>query len=132
MMVAKRHLEKTSATIEFQIELRDSLFEERFIFMTNLTRPLVGLVFLKRNSTILDTHQGMLNFPFFSMQLKHADKTCSNINEFLLNPPDNMIQPGEQTVLYIKLQVCTEKEVTGIKNLPRTCKIMMTSPSAKR
>ena len=37
--------------------------------MTNLTSPLIGLLFLQRNSTILDMRQGILNSPFFSMQL---------------------------------------------------------------
>ena len=65
-MVAKRQLEAPIATVEF--EVGDITFREKFIVMTNLTSSLSGLLFLQRNSTVLDIHQGILNFPFFSMQ----------------------------------------------------------------
>ena len=48
------------------------------------------------------------------MQLKHADNTYSNNNEPLSNPTYILIQPGKQSVIYIKPQVYTEKGVTGI------------------
>ena len=43
------------------------------------------------------------------------DNAYSNINEPLLNPIDIMIHPRKQTVMYIKSQMDTEKEITGIK-----------------
>ena len=69
IMVANGQLEAPFATIELQFEVGDITFREKFIVMTNLTSPLIGLLFLQRNSTILDMRQGILNFPFFSMQL---------------------------------------------------------------
>ena len=80
-MVSNGHPETPSATVDIQFKFGDILFKERFIVMTNLTCALLGLLFLQKNSTILDMRQGVPNFPFFSMQLKHADNTCSNINE---------------------------------------------------
>ena len=65
IMVANGQLEAPIATVELQFEVGDITFREKFIVMTNLTSPLIGLLFLQRNSTILDIRQGKLNFPFF-------------------------------------------------------------------
>ena len=78
IMVANGQLEAPIATVELQFEVGDITFREKFIVMTNLTNPLIGLLFLQRNSTILDMRQGILNFPFFSMQLKNEDRTYPN------------------------------------------------------
>ena len=63
IMVANGQLEAPIATVELQFEISDIKFREKFIVMTNLTSPLIGLLFLQRNSTILDMRQGILNFP---------------------------------------------------------------------
>ena len=68
--MANGQLEAPFATVEIQFEVGDFTFKEEFIVMTNLTSPLIGLLFLKLKSTILDMRRGILNFPFFSMQLK--------------------------------------------------------------
>ena len=65
IMVANGQLEAPIATVELQIEVGDITFREKFIVMANLTSPLIGLLFLQRNSTILDMRQGIFNFPFF-------------------------------------------------------------------
>ena len=82
--------------------------------MTNLTSLLVGLLFLQRNSTILDMRQGILNFPFFSMQLKNEDRTYSNVIEPILNPVDTILRPGKRTKICVRSQIYTENEATGI------------------
>ena len=81
--------------------------------MTNLTCPLIGLLFLQRNSTILDMGQGILNFPLFSMQLKNEDRTYPNVNEPILNPVETILQPGKRTTHWVKSQIYTDNEVTG-------------------
>ena len=80
------------ATFELQFEVGDILLKQRFIVTINLTNTLLGLHFLQKNM-----RQGVLNFPFFSMQLKHADNTYSNNEELFLNPTDILIQPNKQT-----------------------------------
>ena len=65
IVVANGQLEATIATVELQFEFGDITCIEKFIVMTNLTSPLSGLIFLQRNSTILDMSQGILNFRFF-------------------------------------------------------------------
>ena len=94
IMVANGHLETPNATAEFQFQVADIFFKERFIVMTNLTSAIFGLLFVQWKSTILYMRQGVLSFPFFSMQLKHADNTYWNINEPSLNSTEILIQPG--------------------------------------
>ena len=93
IMVANGQLEAPIATVELQFKVGDITFREKFIVMTNLTSPLIGLLFLQRNSTILDMSQGILNFPFFSMQLKNGDRTYPNVIEPILNPLETTLQP---------------------------------------
>ena len=82
--------------------------------MTNLTSPLIGLLFLQRNSTILDMRHGILNFPFFSMQLKNEDRTHPNVLEPVLNPVETTLQPGKRTTIWVKSRTYTDNEATGI------------------
>ena len=95
--VANGQLEAPIATVEMQFEVGDITLREKFIVMINLTSPLIGLLFLQRNSTILDMRQGILNFPFFSMQLKNEDRTYPNVIEPILNPAEAILQPGKRT-----------------------------------
>ena len=78
-MVANGQLETPKSTIELTFEVGDIEFHEIFIVMENLTVPIIGLMFLQRNHTVLDMRQGILNFPFFPMQLKTADHQSSNV-----------------------------------------------------
>ena len=64
--------------------------------MKNLTSPLIGLLFVQRNTTILDMRQGILNFPFFSMQLKNEDRTYPNFIEPILKPVETILQPEKR------------------------------------
>ena len=113
-MVANGQLEAPIATVELQFEVGDITFREKFIVMTNLASPLIGLLFLQRNSTILDMRQGFLNFPFFSTQLKNEDRTYPNVIEPRINPVDTTLQPGKRTTIWVKSQIYTENEATGI------------------
>ena len=113
IMVANGQLEAPIGTVELQFEVGDITFREKFIVMTNLTSPLIGLLFLQRNSTILDRRQGILNFPFFSMQLKNEDRIYLNVIEPIINPVDTILQQGQRTTIWVKSQIYTEKETTG-------------------
>ena len=114
IMVANGQSEAPIATVELQFEVGDITFREKFIVMTNLTSPLIGLLFLQRNSTIFDKRQGILNFPFFSMQLKKEDRTYPNVFEPILNPLETILQPGKRTTIWAKSQIYTDNEATGI------------------
>ena len=99
IMVPKGQLEAPIATVELQFEFGDLTFRENFIVLTNLTNTLIGFLFLQRNSTILDMRQGILNFPFFSMQLKNEDGTYPNVIEPILNLVETILQPGKRTTI---------------------------------
>ena len=95
-MVANGQLEAPIATVGLQFEVGDITFREMFIVMTNLTSPFIGLLILQRNSTILDMRQGILNFPFFSIQFKNEDRTYPNVIEPILNPVETTLQLGKK------------------------------------
>ena len=114
IMFANGHLEAPIATVQLQFEVGDITFREKFIVTTNLTSPLIGLLFLQRNSTILDIRQGIMNFPFFSMQLKNEDRTYPNVVESVLSPAETILQPGKRTTIGVKSHIYRDNEATGI------------------
>ena len=71
-------------------------------------------MFLQKNHTVLDMGQGILNFPFFSMQLKTADHKYLNVMEPILNPEDVTIPTSDRTIISIQSRIYAENAVTGI------------------
>ena len=114
IMVANGQLEMPKATVELKFEVGDIEFHELFIVMDNLTGPIKGLMFLQRNHTVLDMRQGILNFPYFSMQLKTADHKYSNVLEPILNPCDITIPPNDRVTIRTQSHIYSEFNVTGI------------------
>ena len=114
VMVANGDLETPKSTVELKFEVGDIEFHEIFIVMEKLSSPIIGLMFLQRNHTVLDMRQGILNFPFFSMQLKRADHKYSNVMEPILNPEDVTIPPRDRTIISIQSRIYAENGVTGI------------------
>ena len=112
-MFANGQLEAPIATVEMQFEVDDITFRENFIVMTNLTSPLIGLLFLQRNITILVMRQEIPNFPLFSMKSKNEERTYPNVIEPILNPAETILQPGKQTTIWLKSQMYTDNEATG-------------------
>ena len=89
----------------------DKEFHETFIVKEKLSSPIIGLMFFQRNHTVLDMRQGILNFPFLSMQSKSADHKYSNVMEPVLNPDDETIPPNDHTVIPIRSQIYLENAV---------------------
>ena len=114
IMVANGQLETPKSTIELKFEVGDIEFHEIFIVMEHLTGPIFGLIFLQRNHTVLDMRQGILNFPFFSMQLKTADHKYSNVLEPILNPAEITIPPNDRVLIRTNSLLYPENAVTGI------------------
>ena len=104
-MVANGDLEVPKSTVELIFEVGDIEFYEIFIVMEKLSNPLIGLMFLQRNHTVLDMRQSILSFPFFSMQLKTADHKYSNVMEPILNPEDVTIPPKNRTIISIQSRI---------------------------
>ena len=81
IVVANGHIETPKGTIELKFEVGDIEFHAIFIVLENLTGPMIGLIFLQRNNTVLGLGQGILNFPFFWIQLRTADHRYFNVLE---------------------------------------------------
>ena len=113
-MVANGDLETPKSTVELKFEVGDIEFHETFIVMEKLSGPINGLMFLQRTHTVLDMRKGILNFPYFSMQLKTADYKYSNVLEPILNPEDAIISPNDHVVIFTQSQIYAENAVTGI------------------
>ena len=58
--------------------------------------------------------QGIPNFPYFSMQLKTADRKYLNVMEHILCPEDSTIRPNDRMVIPVKSTLYAENTVTGI------------------
>ena len=114
IMVANGQLETPKSTIELKFEVGDIEFHEIFIVMEHLTGPIIGLMFLQRNHTVLDKRQGILIFPFFSMQLKTADHKYSNVLEPIFNPTEITIPPNYRVLIRTNSLLYPENAVTGI------------------
>ena len=63
-------LEKPLATITLKFEIGDITFAEHFVVMKKLTRPINGLHFMRKNSVVIDTTDGLIHFPHLTMQVK--------------------------------------------------------------
>ena len=62
IMVANGDLETPKSTVELKFKVGDIEFHEIFMVMEKLSSPIIGLMFLQRNHTVLDMRQGILNF----------------------------------------------------------------------
>ena len=114
IMVANGQLETPKSTVELKFEVGDIDFHEIFIVMEKLTSPLIGLLFLQRNNTILDMRQGILNFPFFSMQLKTADHKYTNVMEPICAREVITIPPNDRHMVSMYSQLYDDANVPGI------------------
>ena len=114
IMVANGQLETPKSTVELKFEVGDIEFPEIFIVMKKLTSPLIGHSFLQRNNTILDMRQGVLNFSFFSMQLKTADHKYTNVMEPICIREDATIPPNDRHSVQLASQLYKDTTVTGI------------------
>ena len=72
LQVANGQLEKPLATATLKIEIGDNSFAEHFVVMKKLTGPILGLHFMRNSGVVIDTTQGLIQFPHLNMQVKTA------------------------------------------------------------
>ena len=89
------------------------------LVMTKLTIPIFGLLSLQGNTAILEMCHGVLNFPFFWIQLKNADPSSSYLIETLLIFLALIRQRSRRTVLCVKTKIHTNIESRGILQTSR-------------
>ena len=77
IQVGNGQLEKPTATATLKFDIGDLIFAEHFVVMKNLTGPIFGLHFMKHNSVVIDTTNGLIHFPHLTMQVKSASSQAS-------------------------------------------------------
>ena len=113
-MVSNGQLETPKSSIELRFEVGDIEFHKIFIVMENLTRPIVDLMCFQRNHAVLDLRQGILSFPFLSMQFKTADHRYCNVLKPILNPTEITIPRNDRVLIRTNSLLYPENTVTGI------------------
>ena len=70
--VANGQLKKLIATATIKFDIGDHIFAEHFVLMKNLTRPIIGLHFMRHNSVVIDITHGFIRFPHLTMEVESA------------------------------------------------------------
>ena len=70
--VANGPLEKPMSTATLICDIRDNTFAEYFVIMKYFTGPNIGLHFKRRNSVVIDTPHGLIQFPHLTMEAKNS------------------------------------------------------------
>ena len=90
------------------------MLRENFIIMKNLPNPLIGLCFLRRNNAIFDVTQGILTFPYLSMQLKPDTQITMRQATPLLAENTYTLQPGETLAIASRMPHLMDHDATGV------------------
>ena len=72
--IANDQLEKPLATTTSKFDFGNNTFAERFVTMKKLTGPIIGLHFTRKNSVVIDTTHGLIQFPHLTMQVKSTSE----------------------------------------------------------
>ena len=72
IQVANGQLGKPISAATLKFDIADNTFAEHFVVMKNLTRPIVGLHFMRHNIVVIDTTHGLIHFPHLTMEAKNA------------------------------------------------------------
>ena len=114
IMVANGQLEVPIGTVFIEFEVADFMLREIFIIMKNFLNPLIGLCFLRRNNAIFDVTQGILTFPYLSMQLKPDTQITLRQATPLLAENTYTLQPGETLAIASRMPHLLDHDATGI------------------
>ena len=79
IQVANGPLEKPLATATLKFEIVDNIFAKHFVVMKKLTGPVKGLHFMRNNSVVSDTTNGLILFPHLTMQVITASSETTVI-----------------------------------------------------
>ena len=90
------------------------MLRENFIIMKNLPNPLIGLCILRRNNAVFDVTQGILTFPYLSMQLKPHTQVKMRQATLLFAENTYKLQPGETLAIASRMTHLLDHDATGI------------------
>ena len=114
IMVTNGQLEPPIGTVLIEFEVAGFQFQEDFIVMRTLPTPLIGLCFLQRHNVLFDIRQGIITFPYLSMQLRPEHTTNTRAATPLLTETTYTLQPGETLAISSKMPHLIDNNTTGI------------------
>ena len=113
IQVANGQLEVPISTVLLEFEVADFMLKENLIIMKHLSNPLIGLCYLRRNNAIFDVTQGILIFPYFSMQLKPEPQVAIRQATPLFAEITYILQPGETLAIASRMPHLLDHDATG-------------------
>ena len=112
--MANGPLEVPIGTVLLEFEVADYMLRENFIIMKTLPNPIIGLCFLRRNNAIFDVTQGILTFPYLSVQLKLDSQVAIRQATPLVAENTYTSQPGETLATASRMAHLLDHDATGI------------------
>ena len=117
IMVANGQLEVPIGTVLSEFEVAYFMLREIFIIMKNLPNPLIGSCFLRKNNAIFDVTQGILTFPYLSMQLKPDTQVAIRQATPLFAESTYTLQQGETLAIASRMPHMLDHDATGMVTL---------------
>ena len=104
--VANGQLEKPIATATLKFDIGYQIFAEHFIVKKNLIGPIIGLHFMRHNSLVIDTTQGLVHFPHLTELVKSAlTGTSAKPQAVLIHDSKTVPQMRSKTITAFVLQL---------------------------
>ena len=113
IMVANGQLEDPIATVLLEFNVADFMLRKNFIIMKILPNPLFPLRFFRKNNAIFDVTQGILTFPYLSMQLKPDTQVAIRQATPLFAESTYTLQPGALAIAS-RMPHLLDHDATGI------------------
>ena len=113
IQVANGQLEKPTATATLKFDIGGHIFAEHFVVMKNLTGPIIALHFMRHNSVVIDTTQGLVLFPHLTMQVKSASNRTSAKPQVVLTHDNITVPPRTTKTITAFVDHLSEWNTTG-------------------
>ena len=113
IQVANSQLEKPLSTATLKFEIGDTSFAEHFVVMKNVTGPIIGFHFIRNNSVVIDTTQGLLHFPHLTMQVKTASSATTTKPQPVITDEALTIPPTTTKTIIAFIDLPSKWNTTG-------------------
>ena len=113
IQVANGQLEKPIATARVKFDIGDHIFAEHLVVKKNLTGPIIGLLFMRHNSVVINTTHGLIHFPHLTMQAQRALSQTSAKPQAVLFPDSITIPQMTIKTLTAFIDHLSEWNTTG-------------------
>ena len=113
IQVANGQLEKPLSTTTLKSEIGDNTFAEHFVVMRKLVGPIIGLLFMRNNSVVIDTTHGLIHFPHLTMQAKTASNETTTKRQPVLTDEALTIPPTTKKTITAFIDRPSQWNTTG-------------------